>query len=85
MIIQNCNVNKLHDEFNKAGIKSYPVFELENGDGDFTFPKGTDMNLVQQIIDAHDPTPTPPSKTQLEILQETVDMLVLDSLEGSNV
>ena len=42
MIIKNCNVNKLHDEFMQAGIYPYPVFDLGNGEGDFTFPEGTD-------------------------------------------
>ena len=72
MIIKNCNVNKLHDELRKAGIKPFPVFELENGDGDFTFADGTDMELVQQIIEKHDPTPLPPQPTETEMLMDYV-------------
>ena len=69
MIIQNVNVNKLHDEFINVGIKPYPVFELENGDGDFTFLEDTDMELVQQIIDVHDRTPLPPPLSEIDELK----------------
>jgi hypothetical protein len=69
MIIANCNVNKLHDEFNKAGINPFPVFQLENGNGDFVFPDGTDMTAVQAIIDAHNPEPLPPQPTEIEKLR----------------
>ena len=84
MIIKNVNVNKLHDEFINAGIKPFPVLQLENDDGDFTFPKDTDMNLVQQIIDAHDPTPLPPKpseKERLEALEQALLEMVLGGVE----
>ena len=84
MIIKKCNVNKLHDEFINAGIKPFPVLQLENDDGDFTFPKDTDMNLVQQIIDAHDPTPLPPKpseKERLEALEQALLEMVLGGVE----
>jgi len=83
MIIKNVNVNKLHDELIKAGIKPFPVFELENGDGDFTFPEGTDMELVQEVIDAHDPTPLPqpPSeKERLEALEQAMLEMILGGM-----
>jgi len=35
---------------------------------------------IQNVIDNHDNTPLPRPKTQLEILQETIDALVLSSL-----
>lgn len=69
MIIENCNVSKLHTELNNVGIRPFPVFELENGDGDFTFPEGTDMASVQQIIDAHNPTPLPKPLSEIEQLR----------------
>lgn len=69
MIITNCNVNKLHDEFNKAGINPFPVFQLENGNGDFIFPDGTNMTAVQAVIEAHNPEPALPLPT----LEERVD------------
>jgi len=75
MIIKNVSVSKLHDEFNKSGINPYPVFQLKNGDGDFTFTEGVNMELVQQIIDAHDPTPLPKALTEMELLQEENDKL----------
>ena len=75
MIIPDCNVNKLHDEFMSVGIMPYPVFKLENGDGNFTFPNDTDMELVQQIIDAHDPTPLPPQPSDIEKLRQANETL----------
>ena len=65
MIIRNINVSKLHDEFCKSEIYPYPVYNLGN-DGDFTFSDDTDMELVQQIIDTHDPTPLPPQPTEFD-------------------
>ena len=77
MIIKNCNVSKLHKEFIAVVIKPYPVFELENGDGDFTFLEGTDMDLVQQIVDAHDPTPLPPHSSKEDLLEQRINDLEL--------
>lgn len=77
-----CNVPKLHGELNAAGIHPFPVFDFGDGSGEFTFLEGTDMDVVQNVINAHDPTPLPAPKTQVEILQETVDQLVLDALMG---
>ncbi|WP_342471650.1 hypothetical protein MHH70_12595 [Metasolibacillus sp. FSL H7-0170] len=70
MIIKNVNVAKLHTEFNAQGIYPNPVFALENGDGEFTFAEGTDMTIVQSIIDAHDPTPIPPAQTTEERMEQ---------------
>lgn len=84
MIIKNCNVNKLHDEFIQAGIQPFPVFVLENGDGDFTFPEGTDIEIVQQIIDRHDPTPLPPKPTPEERL-EALESAMLDMILGGGM
>ena len=83
-MIINCNVDKMHTELNQAGIYPYPVFKLESGDGEFIFPEGTDMNLVQQIIDAHDPTPFPPKpseKERLEALEQAMLEMVLGGVE----
>ena len=80
MIIKDVNVNKLHDEFIRAGIQPWPVFEDDNGDGNFTFPEDTDMELVQQIISAHDPSPTPPppsNRERLEVLEQAMLDLIL--------
>ncbi|BEP28825.1 hypothetical protein [Helicovermis profundi] len=35
---------------------------------------------IQNVIDNHDPTPIPQGKSQLEILQDVVDKLLIDSL-----
>ncbi|MCT6925407.1 hypothetical protein [Metasolibacillus sp.] len=65
MRINGVNVGVLHTELNYNGIYPYPVFNY--GDyGDFTFADDTDMDLVQQIIDAHDPTPILPTPTAEE-------------------
>lgn len=82
MIITNINVNKLHDEFIEKGIYPYPVLVLENGDGDFTFQEDTNMELVQQIIDAHDPTPLPQTPTDAERLQALEQALLEIVLGG---
>jgi hypothetical protein len=80
------NPNKLYDELVNAGIIPVMVWsDIKKGDYiadnvKIDFTDDTDMELVQQIVDAHDPTPLPAPKTELEILQETVDMLVLSSL-----
>lgn len=67
MRINGVNVGVLHTELNNYGIYPYPVFNY--GDyGDFTFADDTNMDLVQQIIDAHDPTPIPPAPTQDDFL-----------------
>ena len=74
MIIANINVNKLHDEFIEKGIYPYPVSALKKGEGDFTFTEDTDMELVQQIINAHDPTPSLPQPTEEEVLQKQKEL-----------
>lgn len=76
MKIYNVNPNKLHGELNKAEI--FPLLvQNDTKDNEYiaentwiTFEDGADMELVQQIIDAHDPTPGPPPKTDIEILKE---------------
>lgn len=67
-MIISCNVLKLTNEFQDKGIIPHPIFDNEDGTGDFTFAEGTDMELVQQIIDAHDPTPLPLQPTQDDYL-----------------
>ena len=68
MIIKDVNVQKLHTEFNIQGIYPNPVLIHENGDGEFIFTNDTNMDLVQSIIDAHDPTPIPSLPTQDDFL-----------------
>ena len=64
--VKNINPNKLIDEFvsNKIQILacehnlSHVLYIAE--ETNITFDKNVDMDLVQKIIDAHDPTPSPP-------------------------
>lgn len=74
MIIKNVNPTKLFAEFsdaklditfNKLFLKYVNgVATSDLGDLEVVFSANTDMDLVQQIIDAHDPTPIPPAPTQ---------------------
>lgn len=83
------NLSKLHDEILAAipalkpelGGMAIIRVESKNNDIWITVPDDTNEQAIQAVIDAHDPTPLPAPKTELEILQETVDQLVLDSLE----
>lgn len=76
----NCNVQKITNEFYAQNIKPFPIFDNEDGTGDFTFPEGTDMKLVQQIIDAHDPTPLPPQPTKEELMEQRIFELEQENL-----
>lgn len=84
--IKSMNPNKLYDELVGTGIIPVMVWsDIKKGDYiadniTIEFEDDTDMELVQQIIDTHDPSPMPEPKSELEILRETVDMLVLSSL-----
>jgi len=80
VIIQNINVSKLTDEFNRGGIKILHVLYVYNDDdtqADFIFAGGTDMDLVQQIINAHDPTPIPPKPTDKERIEQLENMILM--------
>lgn len=89
MEIKNVNAEKLHLELINNGIKPIAV-EHNTSDNEYiastvwiTFEKDTDMELVQQIIDEHDPTPLPPKPTKEELLElklaqntaETIELL----------
>ena len=62
---------KLHQELIDAGIDDNKMLvrSLE-GDSEIgaiiKFADGVDMQLVQQIIDAHDPAPIPSTPTEIE-------------------
>lgn len=91
MQIKNVNTNKLHDQLISAGLIPAKV-EHDKKEGDIiaentwiTFVEGTDMNLVQQIIDSHDPTPIPTQPSEIEILRmeqaktnaELIDLMMM--------
>lgn len=69
-IYSNVNANKLHDEFNKSRIYPYPVLIFDNGDAEFTFSEDTDMNMVQVIVDNHNPIAVQSKSTEIEYLLE---------------
>lgn len=80
MIFNDINPNKLLDDFNLAGIKTkngilsnlvLPGYIAENSECEFV--EGTDIELVQRIIDAHNPTPLPSQPTETEILKSEID------------
>lgn len=73
MLISQVNCSKICQEFNDAGISwEYAIDNVQYeygeyvGDLDITFPMGTDMILVQSIIDSHDTAPFPTSLTDEE-------------------
>lgn len=67
----NVNANKLHNEFINAGIVPTLV-QSQNDKTWITFTDDTDMQMVQQIIDAHDPTPLPQQQTEQEVLRDYI-------------
>lgn len=69
MIINNINVNKLHQEFNNNGIYPSPVNFIDENSATFTFAEDVNLHLVQQIIDTHDPTPNPQPPSEIEKLR----------------
>ncbi|MBB6218647.1 hypothetical protein HNQ80_004821 [Anaerosolibacter carboniphilus] len=78
--INNVNPNKLYEELVELGINPI-LLQDDRGQGELiaqntwiTFDEDVDMDLVQQIIDDHDPTPLPPTPTEIDILgQQNVE------------
>lgn len=68
MEILNVNTNKLHDELIASGIRPKLVESIGNKTF-ITFEEETNMELVQRIIHAHDPTLVS-QFTQLEKLEQ---------------
>lgn len=80
--IDNVNTNKLHDELIANGVVPLLVESLEDRTW-ITFTDDTNMDLVQQIIDAHDPTPLPPQpsdKERLEALEQAMLEIVMGGI-----
>lgn len=71
----NMNTQKLHDELISVGVIPLLVESLEEKTW-ITFTDDTNMELVQQIIDAHDTTPLPPQPTDSEVLEDLIQLLV---------
>lgn len=70
MIIQNVNRNKFHTELQSQGIETVTVLAIDESPigAEIIFPEGTDMALVQQVIDSHDLTPLPKEPTENEMI-----------------
>ena len=71
-IIKEFNAPKLYDELLQKNLIT-PV--QDNGtsrlQGNFLFVEDdSDIVAIQSIIDAHDPTPSPPQPTQEELLKQ---------------
>lgn len=86
IVVQNVNYKKIHLELISAGLKVLNLSNDAPSNSDIaqiatiTFAVGTNMQLVQSIIDAHDPTPLPapiPYKERLEELEQMVNILLL--------
>lgn len=72
--VQNVVPSKLHQELIDSGIECSVSHNLEDGryfigECEIKLAEGTDMELVQQIIDAHIPTVLPVSKTDIELIK----------------
>jgi hypothetical protein len=76
---ENVNTNKLHDELITAGINPNLVESKDNLT--WITVEESEVTTVNNIVAIHDNTPIPTPKTELEILKETIDALVLASLE----
>ena len=88
--LNNVNPKKLIDELTKKGIKIiYATHDSSDGEHIanntiIDFEDNTDMEVVQQIINAHDPTPLPPKpseKERLEALEQAMLEMVLGGVE----
>lgn len=82
MLVNNVVPNKLHQELVDLGIECCVYHKLEDGryfvgECEIKFTKGTDMGLVQQVIDAHDPTPLPKLPTQAERIHMLENMILM--------
>ena len=74
ILAKNKNPMKLHNELIAASLAPLRVEnDLERGKTTavnvwLTYPDDANMQVIQAIIDAHDPTPLPPQPTQDDYL-----------------
>lgn len=71
MVYENVHRNKFHQELVDAGIKVISASSINDSPigVNIIFEEGTDMNRVQMVIDAHDPTPIPTPPSEIEQLR----------------
>lgn len=70
MILKHVHRNKIHQEFVDAGLRVLVVSAINDSEigADITFASGSDMDLIQAIIEAHDPMPLPAPLTQQDLV-----------------
>lgn len=66
------NAIKLLQELADANIEWNKALIPDDNEISVIFRDGTDMDLVQQIIGAHDPTPISPSPTKQEVFEQQI-------------
>jgi len=77
--LKDVNTNKLHDELLGAGIAPKLVESKENTT--WVTVDDSEEGTVMEVVVKHDPSPIPLPKTELEMLKEIVEQLVLANLE----
>ena len=85
IIVEHALRSKLLDELVNGELEPLSVESLEGNNpvgAKIVFQEGTNMELVQQIVNAHDPTPLPEPPTKEELLQQEIDELkaVVDAM-----
>lgn len=71
MIFENVHRNKFHGELIENNITPVSVFAIDNSQygARVIFDEGVNMDLVQQIVENHNPTPSPQQLTEIETLR----------------
>ena len=81
--ISNINADKLTNELIGAGVQPSSLLVTHKNDVTSIRFNDADMALVQQIIDAHDPTPIPAPPTdaeRIEQLEQIINMLLMGDM-----
>lgn len=87
MRVNNVVPNKLHQELIDAGVDCSVIHNLEDGryfvgDCEIKFTEDTDMELAQQIIEAHESTPLSKLPTAEERLKQAEDTILYLLMNG---
>lgn len=92
MIAEFALRNKLHQELVNAGVDVISVIAINESEigAKITFAPDVDMQLIQSIVDAHDPTPIPPQlseveKLRLEQAQANTELIQLIMMMGGGI
>lgn len=81
MIIKDVHRNKLHNELLAKDINLIGVFAIDDTDygAEINFDDGTDMTLVQSVLDTHDPTPIPTINPE-DVLNAKIEVQTINTL-----